>query len=129
MSEQKFDFGMIGLATSLACIGVAAQIGRYVLISRVLSITPGNIATHITAPIAIGAVTWLVASSAIFLLPESAHLMRFLVGLVVVLIAFSVGTVWADRQFRFGVVSFVLQRIPARFQSARFGSLVHSTKE
>lgn len=110
-------YGTVGLAISLAVIGVTAQIGRYLVIARVLKVTLKAVLSRALLPVVLASVTWAVTTLVLTLIHEQSHLLRFVTGLCVVLTTYGIGSIWLDHRFQFGLLSFVENRLPRKLLS------------
>ena len=104
------NYGIVGIAVVLAGIGLVAQLSRYSLIIYIFKIKTSDIVIRIIAPIIAGLMAMVPCYLAMACFGPNQHLLRLIVGFVVVVGVFTAASVLIDKKFNFGVVEFIARR-------------------
>jgi len=106
--------GLTGVAIALALIGVSAQLFRYFLIPFIVDIRGSAIFWRVVTPLVSGVLAAVLAMGVMKFIPEEQHLLRLIVGLIVISVVYLLGSIAIDMKLKFGVTDFMKSNLNHR---------------
>ena len=108
-------FGLMGLACSLATVGVIAQLGRYTLTVSTLGCSASDIAQRLLLPMIISALAIVVTAYSLSYLPSDASTLHMVLGVLLLSTTYGFCAWFIDTRFQFGISKFAKSLVPQRF--------------